>query len=219
VFSGDPVAPRDFTKEATAQEYFPEWFNAATVLVDTNAFGRTYDPQQMVHAFGVTQLAARVNPETVGYYAIYKWFNGEEPPAPDSIGVFQPPAALFFAVAQGVGPNLTHETWKEALFAAGGTDAAISQPYLSWGNDLWPEPDYLGLDDATLTWWDPTAVGPDEIRKEAAGMWSFVDGGKRYLPGEWPADDKLFDPAGAVAYYQTPPTGEEPPTYPSPAGG
>ena len=58
VFSGDPVAPRDFTKEATAQEYFPEWFIAGTTLVDTNAFGRTYDPQQLLHAFGVTQLAA-----------------------------------------------------------------------------------------------------------------------------------------------------------------
>ena len=45
------------------------------------------------------------------------------------------------------------------------------------------------------------------------------DGGKRYLPGEWPTEDKLFDPAGAVAYYETPPAGEEPPTYPSPAGG
>lgn len=218
VFSGDPVAPRDFTKEATAQEYFPEWFISASGLVDTNAFARTYDQAQWAHAFGVTQGAVRTNPETLGYYFIYNWFNGEPPPAPDSIGVIQPNPALFFAVAQAVGPNLTHESWKDALFASAGTTAAVSQPFLSWGEALWPEPDYLGLDDATAFWWNPEQVGPDEIRKEGAGMYMFVDGGKRYLPGEWPAEDKMFLPDGAVAIYDTPPAGEEPPSYPSPAG-
>ena len=60
IFNGDPVAPRDFTREATAQNYFPEWVVAAATLVDTNAFGRTYDQQQWQHAFGVTSLAARL---------------------------------------------------------------------------------------------------------------------------------------------------------------
>jgi hypothetical protein len=50
-------------------------------------------------------------------------------------------------------------------------------------------------------------------------MWAFVDGGKRYLPGEWPAESRLFDPDGAVTLYAEPPPGEAPPTYPSPAGG
>ena len=71
IFSGDPVAPRDFTKEATAQEYFPEWIVAASTLVDVTAFARTYDQQQWAHAFGVTQLAARGNPEKSGAYADY----------------------------------------------------------------------------------------------------------------------------------------------------
>ena len=217
VFSGDPVAPRDFTKEATAQEYFPEWFVSASGLVDTNAFARTYDQEQWAHAFGVTQGAVRTNPTDFGYYAIYQWFNGEPPPADGSIGVFQPNPALFFAVAQAVGPNLTHETWKEALFGRG-TKKAVSQPFLSWGEGLWPTADYNGIDDATEFWWDPAATGPDEIRKDGQGMYQFVDGGTRYLPGEWPTDDKLFDPAGAVAIYDDPPPGEEPPSFPSPAG-
>jgi hypothetical protein len=218
VFSGDPVAPRDFTKEATAQEYFPEWFISASGLVDTNAFARTYDQQQWAHAFGVTQGAVRTDPTAFGYYAIYQWFNGEPPPADGTLGVIQPNPALFFAVAQAVGPNLTHETWKEALFAGTGTKKAISQPFLSWGEGLWPSADYNGVDDATEFWWDPTATGPDEIRKDGTGMYQFVDGGTRYLPGEWPSEDKLFDPDGAVAIYTTPPPGEEPPSYPSPAG-
>lgn len=219
IFSGDPVAPRDFTKEATAQEYFPEWVVAASTLVDVTAFARTYDQQQWAHAFGVTQLAARSNPTTAGSYANYTWFTGQEPPANDSIGVISPNPALFFAVVQGVGPNLTPETFRDALFASEGTRAAISQPYLTYGDKgYWGGvPDYQGVDDATVFWWDPNATGVDEVRREGTGMYQYVDGGQRYLPGEWPTEDKLFNPDGAVAIYETPPAGEERGDYPSPA--
>ena len=220
VFSGDPVAPRDFTREATAQEYFPEWVVAGSGLVDTNAFSRTYDQEQWQHALGVTFGAVRTDTNLVGSYALYKWFNGAEPPAPGRLPVMAPNPSLFFSVLQGTGPNLTHETWRDALFAGTGTRQAISQPFLSWGEKgIWDYPDYHGVDDATVFWWDPQATGPDELRKEGQGMWQYVDGGTRYLPGEWPSEPKLFDPDGAVAFYTTPPPGEEPPTYPSPAGG
>ena len=74
------------------------------------------------------------------------------------------------------------------------------------------------MDDATAFWWDATATGADEIRRDGTGMYQYVDGGKRYLPGEWPTEDKLFNPDGAVAIYLTPPAGEERGDYPSPAG-
>ncbi len=220
VFSGDPVAPRDFTNEATAQEYFPEWVIAASTLVDVTAFARTYDQQQWSHAFGVTQLAARTDPTTNGAYANYEWFTGVEPPANDSVGVIAPNPALFFAVVQAVGPNLTAEGFRDTLFARDGTIAAISQPYLSYGDKgYWGGvPDYQGVDDATAIWWDATATGNDEIRREGTGMYQYVDGGKRYLPGEWGTEDKLFNPDGAVAIYASAPPGEERRDYPSPAG-
>ena len=83
--------PVDFTREATAQEYFPEWFVAASTLVDTTAFARTYDQEQWEHAFGISHLSARTLPEVSGYYSLYKWFTGgEEPAATDSIGVLAP---------------------------------------------------------------------------------------------------------------------------------
>ncbi len=220
VFSGDPVAPRDFTKEATEQEYFPEWLAAASGLVEVTAFARTYDPQQWAHAFGVTQGAARSIPENSGPFADYVWFNGTTPPADDSIGVFAPNPALLFFVLQNTGPNLTPESFRDALFAADGTRQAISQPYLSYGDKgYWGGvPDYQGVDDATAIWWDPTATGPDEIRRVSTGMYQFVEGGKRYLPGEWSTEDRMFDPEGAVPIYDTPPPGEERGDYASPAG-
>lgn len=219
IFSGDPVAPGDFTREATTQEYFPEWLLANAALVDTTAFSRTYDQEQWKHAFGISQLSARTLPEVSGYYSLYQWFSGEEAPANDSIGVIVPPLALFAATAQAAGPNLSAQTFHDALYQFE-TQQAISAPYLTWGDHgYWPGTDYNGIDDATLIWWDPTATGPDEIRKDGTGMWQYVDGGKRYLPGEWPTTvQALFDPTGAVAIYQTPPEGEAPIDYPSPAG-
>ncbi len=50
IMASDPIAPKDFTQEATAQDYFPEWIISSTALVDTNAFARTYDQKQWAHA-------------------------------------------------------------------------------------------------------------------------------------------------------------------------
>jgi hypothetical protein len=128
---------------------------------------------------------------------------------------------LFFAAIQKAGPSLTPQTFRDAVFALPPTSngLAISQPFLTYGDKgYWPGKDYLGVDDATAIWWDPAATGPDEIRKDGVGMYAFVDGGQRYLPGQWPATDKMFDPTGAVSIYTTPPPGEAPGTYPSPAG-
>ena len=220
IFSGDPVAPRDFTKEATAQGYFPEWIVGNSTLVDTTAFARTYDQEQWKHAFGYSYLSARIDPTNSGYYYLYKWFKGSEAPAKDTVNVLGPQPGLFFAVLQGAGPNLNYDTFKQSLFAISQTQTALTAPSLGWGDKgLWNQPDYLGIDDATAIWWNPTATGPDEIRKDGTGMWEYVDGGARYLPGKWPTTDKFFDPNGAVSFYTEPPAAEARPVYPSPAGG
>ncbi len=219
ILIADGIAPRDFTKEATAQEYHPEWILVAPALSDLTAFARTYDQDQWAHAFGITHGAAPLTPEESGYFGLYEWWKGTEPPAADTIGVLMPNYTLFYAVTMYTGPNLTHDTWRDALFANPGTTQAISQPYLTWGDKgYWPYTDYSGVDDATMIWWDPNATGPDEIRNDGTGMYTFVDGGTRYLPGAWPTEDKMFDPDGAVTLYATPPPGEAPPDYPSPAG-
>ena len=219
ILSTDPVAPRDFTREATSQEYFPEWIVAASTLTDTTAFGRSYDQEQWANAFGVTSLAVHVNPEISGYWALYEWWTGQDPAADESIGVYMPPFMLLMSALQSAGPDLTHESLAGAIRSFE-TTPAISQPWLTWGDHgIWDEADYAGIDDATLFWWDAEATGPDENRKEGAGMLFYVDGGQRYLPGEWPSVDKLFVRDGAVDVYETAPPGEEPRDLPSPAVG
>ncbi|WP_208028157.1 ABC transporter substrate-binding protein [Rhabdothermincola sediminis] len=217
IFSGDPIAPQPLTRAATAQEYFPEWV-AAGALTDTAAFARTYDQRQWAHAFGVSSLAARTAPELSSSYGLYRWYFGEPPPTKTGSPVTIPMVNLFYAAVQGVGPNLTPETFRQALFAAEPTPRAISQPSLSYGDKgIWPKTDYLGIDDATLIWWDPDAEGQDEIFREGRGLYRYVDGGKRYLPGEWPENGTpVFQVAGSVTIYDQPPPGEQVPDYPSP---
>ena len=114
-------------------------------------------------------------PGDVWLVFLYKWFTGGDPPAPGNVGV--PAPALFYTVLQLVGPNLTPQTWRDALFLAPATPGAISQPSLSYGDQkIWPVTDYLGVDDATAIWWDPSVAGPDELGRNGHGMSSTSTG-------------------------------------------
>lgn len=217
LFSGDPVAPANFTKEATAQDFFPEWVLGPQTLVDTTAFARTYDQEQWQHAFGPSPLTARFRSQDGAAYHLYEWFNGEPPPAIDTHAVQFPNPALFFAGIQAAGPDLTPETFRDGLFSREPTPNAITQASLSFGDHgLWPYDDYNGVDDMVEVWWDPEAEGPDEIRKEGTGMYRYVDGGKRYFPGDWTDDTKVFDEDGTVTILDGPPEEEAVPDYPKP---
>lgn len=218
IFAGDPIAPRDFTREATAQDFHPEWFLNLSTLIDTNAFSRQFDQEQWEHAFGITPLAARVDQEVFSSYEIFEWFNGEETAAEGSLEVLVPAPNRFFEVLQGVGPELTHESFIEALFAYEEPAQAVHSANSSWGDHgHWPDvegPDYVGIDDVAKIWWDPTAEGPDEIGKVGAGLWMFVDGGERYYATEWPEEEfRAFDPEGASGIYDDHPDGTTPPDY------
>jgi len=223
IFAGDPIAPRDFTLAATDQEYFPEWVLAGTVLVDTNIFARTYDQEQWRNAFGQSNTAVKVDRRKSGFFFLYEWFHGEEPPARDTIGV-QWQASLLFPILQGTGPDLTHQNYTDAMLESEPTArGALTQPSISWGDkDLWPDdtlPDINGIDDVSEIWYDPDAVCLDELDNDGAGCYQYVGGGTRYLPGEWPdtAPD-VFNPDNSVFFYDERPESETPPAYPSPAG-
>jgi hypothetical protein len=218
IVNTDPIAPREFTNEATAQNYFPEWITTGSVLVDTAAFSRTYDQQQWANAFGVSNLSARVDRTNGSAYAVYEWFHGEPPPAPDTIGVIVPVPNTFYAFIQAAGPNLTIESFNEAAFRGPPTARALTGASLSWGtHGIWPddfEPDYRGVDDIAEIWWDPTAEGPDEIDRDGVGLWRYVDGGVRYKPGEIPEGaPKAFVEEGSVTIYPEPPPEEARPEY------
>ena len=205
VFSGDPLAPQTLTKIATEQEYFPEWVLGQSTLVDTAVFSRTYDQRQWAHAFGASGLFARTAPGTAGPGFLYQWYFGQEAPAVSTVPLIAGPLQVIFGALQGVGPAVSHEAFKQVLFASPILPSTPITPQVSFGNrGFFPDPDYAALDDQTEIWWDAEATGKDELKKDGSGMWRYVDGGKRVLPGEWDADaeSKLFEDEGSVIIYE-----------------
>ena len=71
------MTPSSLTKEATAQNYFPEWVVLGAAYTDTSLFGRSYDQKQWAHAFGVSTLPTPVTPEADQLYSILVWQSGQ----------------------------------------------------------------------------------------------------------------------------------------------
>jgi hypothetical protein len=74
-----------------------------------------------------------------------------------------------------------------------------------------------------MIWWDPDA--PQDIEDEAGnagsaaskGAYRYVDGGRRYLPGQWPDEQaNWFDDEGSEYLYDERPEADALPDYPPP---
>jgi len=221
IYTGDPLMPGAITKEATAQDFHPEWIVGPTVLADTAIFGRTFDQDQWAHAFGVALVPGRTTQEINNTYYLYQWFHGSPPPN-NTYGVINPSVLLFARGVMMAGPKLTPQSFRDGLFRYPPSGGDPINPQQSWGkHGVWPFTDFYGSDDIGMLWWDPTAVGQDEIRNVGNGLYRYADGGKRYTRGKIPAKGQggLFDTASSVTIFESIPPSVPRPDYPPPAAG
>jgi hypothetical protein len=207
----------------TQQNYFPEWVMAGTVLADTNVFARKFDQQQWDHAFGLQLIPARLPKEKQDSYTVHQWWFGTPPPTQNNFALIKGDVELLTEGLQLAGANLTPTTFRDGLWhrppqPAGPNNLTSIVTYGDHG--YWGDTDYGGLDNAGILYWDPKVVGPDETGNVGPGMYRLVDGGKRYLPDQWPTTPiKVFDPTGTVTIYpadQIPPE-LQPPTVAVPS--
>lgn len=223
VVRADPLTLPAFTREATKQNWYPEWVIGGFQFTDTTTFARTFDQEQWSHAFGLSFLPPKAPPEITPAYRLYDWYHGTPPPADDSLILTYPQVALFFTGVHLAGPDLTVENYRDALFAFPPTPEAVTQPSVDYGFGLWnvhdeDDPgDYEGIDDMVELWWDAEAEGEDETGVEGTGMYRYANGGQRYMPHEYTATVDVFDPDDAPTEIVEPPPSEVPPEYPSPA--
>ncbi|HEY8545903.1 MAG TPA: hypothetical protein VIL36_12675, partial [Acidimicrobiales bacterium] len=219
LYYGDPFTPSTLTKEATAQDYHPEWIMGPTVLGDSTFFARMMDGEQWKNGFGMSLIAGRGTPDTNESRHIYEWAFGEEPPS-NTVTVSEPPLRTIFTGIHLAGPELTPETFRDGLFRYLPSGGTPTNPQVSRGDHgFWPGTDLGGIDDMTLIWWDPDAEGPDEIDNEGPGMYRYANGGERYTLGNLPESIEeagLFDEASSVTLYEELPEEDVPPDYPSP---
>ena len=218
IYTGDPLTPAALTKEATAQDYHPEWIVGPTVLADTTFFGRTFDQEQWAHAFGVALVAGRVPQSDNPNYTLYTWFHGSPPPN-NTYNVIVPTVSVLARGLTMAGPKLTPKTFQDGLFRYPPSGGDPINPKQSWGkHGLWPSVDYWGSDDAGILWWDPNATGEDEVGKIGQGVYQYGNSAKRYTLGHFPAAGQggLFDTSTAVTVFPQLPPESSTPAYPSP---
>lgn len=220
-FLGDPIMPIYLTQAATAEDYYPEWVIAGTVLTDTTALGRQYDNTQWAHAFGVSNLAGRKPLDQQEQWRLHEWYFGAPPEAQLSSGTIWPSVLTLMLGIHMAGPNLTPETFQGGMFSYPPSGGGPTTPQISYGNHgFFPEPDYLAVDDVVEVWWDPEAEGPDEQGKsEAPGMWRYANGGNRIPPGRMPSGPPApHDAATSPALFEDLPPQDQFPDYPPPDG-
>lgn len=204
IYAADPIAMGSLMAEATRQDWYPEWVMTGGFSSERSSWGRRSDPAQMAHAFGITPLAPpATSPEDDIILRLYRDANGgQDPPARQSAQMLWAPVFLFFS-GLGTGEDLSPAGFRESLFGSdplGGDPATPYIPLISYGDsDLWPYPDFAGIDDFAEIWWDTTVTGPDEFGERGHGMWRYADGAARYTPGTWPTEPPhAFVPEGAV---------------------
>lgn len=223
ILSVDPLVPKNITEEATKQGYFPEWVMGPSVLADTTIFGRTFDQRQWANAIGISLPSARADNSLSDSYFVYEWYYGTEPPTNTQGVQFAGPDRLMLGIHMA-GPELTPENFERGLFRYPVNEPGKTYTRISWGEDLWGRPDYNSTDDVGAFWWDPEATGESETGTEGTGMIRYIDGGTRYLPGEWPEEPlPFFEEEGSVTIYDELPEEDALPEYPawpgSPASG
>jgi hypothetical protein len=220
IYYGDPITPGALTAEATAQNYWPEWILGPNLLMDTTLFARLTDGEQWKNGFGVSTTPARGPRETTDAFRIYRWAYGEDPPN-NTARILEPPVRTMFTGIHMAGPELTPETFRDAMFRTPPAGGGVTQPLVSRGDhDIWPELDWGGNDDGTLIWWDPTATGEDETGNQGVGMYRYANGGRRFTMENRPTSPDevgLFDVERSVTTYDEIPEEDQVPDYPPPA--
>ena len=178
----DVIAPVFFTGQATKQGWFPEWIHNGYFVTDANAAGRLYEPNQWGNSFGVSTLSAPRPIAQNNGYKVCRAGGGDHESCVKAQVSYWPFLAMLSAVFERLGPEVTDIGVARQLVnlpGIGGEDK--SDPRYSFGNNG-PSP-YTYLDDTMEIWYDPARQGNDGER----GAAYYVDGGRRYLLGQWPA--------------------------------
>ncbi|HUQ38537.1 MAG TPA: hypothetical protein VM030_00150 [Acidimicrobiales bacterium] len=196
MFVGESLTPIFLTKEATRQAYFPEWFIFGASLMDTTFFGRTYDPAQWSHAFGISPIPVLwANVENSPGFREYHHGKPGSPKGEEGVAintvVTRP--RIFFSGIQLAGPNLTAATFRQGLLSTtpfGGLPTVPKIYYTAASPNA--------VKDFTEVWWDPNGVARDEVGKDGRGRLMRSDGGKRYDLGRWLTSPSAFNASTAA---------------------
>jgi hypothetical protein len=184
-------------KAATAQDYHPEWVFTGYQFQDFDGFPRSFDQDQMKHAFGIGTLLPSVKGGSPDL-DLFTWYMG-----PNRGTTWATANGLFgylYTAIQFAGPKLTAANVKKGLFARpvsqGAADGTIVFQDGFGKTPKMPYDEYAPLgSDRALIWWDPDITGPSNATGiQGKGLFMYLDDGKRYSYDSLPkTTPKYFD--------------------------
>jgi hypothetical protein len=195
-------------EQATAQDWYPEWFMTGSGYYDLAVLAAGYPEEQSEHAFGISifgpyfDIPADIEP-FVGAEGAYNWFWGEE--VGTNSGVAGSGIIWLLNGIHHAGPNLTPRTFERALFSMPATGGARNDNPLvgltGYGRTTGlPYAAYIpGPADFAPFWMDPyqKAISPGVDSEVDHASW-YIEGGRRYGIGDWPKKLPFFDPSKAT---------------------
>jgi hypothetical protein len=217
----DVAMNRALMEQASAQEWYPEWFMTGAGFFDLAAFAAGYPEDQSAHAFGISLIPPYLDAppaiaDITGTTGAFNWFWG------DSVGTNSGVAiGLSNWLLPGIhhaGPNLTPKTFKQGLWAmpatGGSADNDPLNPLVGYGHTTGlPYPSYIwGPADFAPLWMDPHTRGISQgLNVEVDHVSWYLDGGRRYAAGQWPKKLPWFKKSGALFQFDEYPV-DPPPT-------
>jgi hypothetical protein len=202
-------------KQATANDYHPEWIYSGTQNIDLPLLARRYeDQEQWSHSFGLSNVppGSPTAPTTIPNSVQWYWGPGK-----GTFGISYVTAIGWLATGiMYAGPNLTPQTLKQGFFAIPATGGSASDdPDLQnrgvrggYGrtNGL-PYEEYMRTNkDFTASWWDPDTEGPPILGFPGGpGTLWYLNDAKRYYAGHWPTKPlTFFDKSNAIYQFDAP---------------
>ena len=208
-------------EQATAQEWFPEWFLTGTVFQDIALLARELPKEQYSHAFGISSLSPYVVPDpdppppakslTVQVNPL-NWYWGEG--RGTSLSTVAPQVTWLMNGIHTAGPTLTAANLRRGLFSmpafGGAAQGYPTGTMTGYGKNAGlPYDGYLSVGiDFSPTWWDPDTTGPSQgTGAEGLGVSQYANGAKRYTAATVPKRAfGWFDPSTSVFVFESRPT-------------
>ena len=167
VLFADNALITPLTKAATDQEYSPEWIFTGYGYQDFDGFARTFDQDQMRHAFGLSVLSP-YTADAPPYLDLFTWYWGKTQGNTWSItnGLFN----AVYTYIQYAGPTLTAANVKKGLFsvpASGGAATGTIAGQTGYGKTVGLPFDEYALfgTDRALVWWNADITASSTSRQ------------------------------------------------------
>jgi hypothetical protein len=181
--------------QSTLQTYYPEWIVQNYGSQDTDpqmAVGSQND--QKTQVFGIRSWNKAIGHDLPFWAAIRE----ADPTFPPELWVVSFPYWDLLVIASGIqaaGPHLTPQAFQAGLYRTKFSNPGCGGPPYYQACVGFGPGNHTMVQDSALIWYDtqarPRDTDPD-VGGPTRGGYCYVDGGRRYKPGDFPAGDPAF---------------------------